>query len=181
MFGYHWNASDDKMAATFVVHLSNKKRKVRILPAFTKETLGLLDSTTFTKRICLGICNGFLDFMGPACPFTIRFKLLMRELYEGSNRDLKYDDKIPDEKLEAWKELISEAVKSSSLCFPRSVRPAGALGKPLVVGFEDGAKPAFSGNIYLQWKIPCSHCNSDCDQDYDANLLWGKAMVLAWC
>ena len=177
VLGYSWNATDDSMAVKFVVHLSNKKRKVRTLPALTKETLGLLESTPLTNRICLGICNGFLDFMGLACPFTIRFKLLMRELYEGANRDLKYDDKIPEEKLEPWKELISEAVKSSSLCFPRCVRPAGALGQPLVVGFEDGAKPAFSGNIYLQWRVPCTHGLDECDQDFDANLLWGKARV----
>ena len=80
VLGYSWNATDDSMAVKFVVHLSNKKRKVRTLPALTKETLGLLESTPLTKRICLGICNGFLDFMGLACPFTIRFKLLMREL-----------------------------------------------------------------------------------------------------
>jgi hypothetical protein len=75
-----WNTTDDSMAVQFVVHLSNKKRKVRTLPAPTNETLGLLESTPLTKRICLGICNGFLDFMGLACPFTIRFKLPMREL-----------------------------------------------------------------------------------------------------
>ena len=177
VFGYHWNASDDKMAATFVVHLSNKKRKVRIFPALTKETLGLLDSTTFTKRICLGICNGFLDFMGIACPFTIRFKLLMRELYEGFNKDLKYDDSIPADKMEAWKNLAAEAVKSSSLFFPRCVKPAGALGNPLVAGFSDGAIPAFCGNIYLQWRIPCSHGVGGCDLDFEATLLWGKARV----
>ena len=177
VLGYHWNASDDKMASMFVVHLSNKKRKVRTQPALTVDTLDLLDSTSFTKRICLGICNGFLDFMGIACPFTIRFKLLMRELYEGFNKDLKYDDRIPDDKVEAWKVLISEAVKSSSLCFPRCVRPAGAVGNPLVAGFGDGALPAFCGNIYLQWEIPCCHGLGGCDQDYEANLLWGKAKV----
>ena len=177
VLGYSWDATEDNMAVKFVMHLSNKKRKVRTLPALTEETLGLLESSPLTKRICLGICNGILDFMGLACPFTIRFKLLMRELYEGSNRDLKYDDKVPEDKLESWKELIAEAVLSSSLCFPRCVRPAGALGTPLVVGFEDGAKPAFAGCIYLQWKIPCSHGEVECEQDYEANLQFGKARV----
>ena len=46
-----------------------------------------------------------------------------------------------------------------------------------MVGVEDGAKPALSGNIYLQWKIPCSHGLSGCDQEYDANLILGKAIV----
>ena len=101
----------------------------------------------------------------------------MRELYEGANRELKYDDKVPDGLLQSWKELIAEAVLSDSLCFPRCVRPAGAIGTPIVVGFADGAKPAFAGNIYLQWQVPCKHGQKECELDYDANLLWGKARV----
>ena len=177
VLGYAWNATTDDMGVVFTVFLTNKRRKVRTQPAITKDTLGLLDTTAFTKRVCLGITNGFLDFMGISCPFTIRFKLLMRQLHEGSNRQLNYDDKVPDDKLDAWKTLIAEAVQSSSLCFPRSVRPPGAIGLPLVVSFGDGAFPAFSANVYTQWQVECSHGKEECDLDYDANLLWAKARV----
>ena len=73
--GYHWDASNDMMDVKFPVYLSNKKRNMRASPALTKETLGLLDSAVFTKRVCLGIANGILDFMGMACPFTLRLRL----------------------------------------------------------------------------------------------------------
>ena len=165
------------MGVVFTVFLTNKRRKVRTKPAITKDTLDLLDTTAFTKRVCLGITNGFLDFMGISCPFTIRFKLLMRQLHEGSNRQLKYDDKVPDVQLAAWKTLIAEAVLSSSLCFPRSVRPPGAIGLPLVVSFGDGAFPAFSACVYTQWQVECTHGQVECDFDFDANLLWAKARV----
>ena len=115
--------------------------------------------------------------MGIACPFTIRFKLLMRDLHDGENKDLTYDSAIPEKNLKPWIEIIKEAVLSSSLCFPRCVRPKGAIGQPLVIGFDDGAKPAFAGCIYLQWEFPCSHGLDKCNLDFDANLLFGKARV----
>ena len=75
VLGYGWNASNDMMSVSFPVYLCNKKRKVRSQPALTVDTLSLLEVTPLTKRICLGITNGFLDFMGIACPFLIRFKI----------------------------------------------------------------------------------------------------------
>ena len=55
---------------------------------------------------------------------------------------MKWDDKVPEDMLKAWKELIAEAVTSDMVCFPRCIKPAGALGQPLVVVFSDGAYPA---------------------------------------
>ena len=97
VLGYGWNSSNDNMNVSFPVYLCNKKRKVRSQPALSVENIRLLESTTLTKRICLGITNGFLDFMGISCPFTIRFKILMRQLFEGSNKLLKWEDTIPDD------------------------------------------------------------------------------------
>ena len=157
VLGYCWDATSDNMGVTFSIYLCNKKRKVWSKPGFTADTLHLLESTPLHMRICLAITNGIFDFMGIACPFTIRFKLLMRQLFEGQYKQMKWEDKIPDDMLEGWKLLIAEAVHSSSLCFPRCTRPANAVGNPLVAGFEDGALPAFSAAIYLQWQVTCSH------------------------
>ena len=177
VLGYCWDATSDNMGVTFTIYLCNKKRKVWTKPALTADTLHLLESTPLTKRICLAITNGIFDFMGIACPFTIRFKLLMRQLFEGQNKQMNWEDKIPDDVLEAWKLLIAEAVQSSSLCFPRCTRPANAVGNPLVAGFGDGALPAFCAAIYLQWQVTCSHGQAECDYDYEASLLCGKARV----
>ena len=101
----------------------------------------------------------------------------MRQLFECQNKQMQWEDKIPDEMLEAWKSLIAEAVQSSSLCFPRCTRPANAVGYPLVAGFGDGALPAFCAAIYLQCQVTCSHGQDECDYAYEASLLCGKARV----
>ena len=175
--GYHWNATTDMMAVSFPIYLTNKRKKPRIQPALSKDTLGLLDYAVFTRRLCLGITNGFLDFLGVACPFTLRFKLLMRQLFETEHRKLKWEDRIPGELTGSWKELIAEAVKSESIFFPRCTRPPGAVGNPLVVCFGDGAFPAYNGATYLQWQTPCTHGFEECEHDYDAHLLLAKARV----
>ena len=183
VLGYHWNASDDMMGVTFPIYLTNKRKKPRTQPHLTKDTLGLLDSAVFSRRLCLGITNGFLDFLGIACPFTLRFKLLMRQLFETEHRKLGWEDDVPEDISGVWKELVAEAVKAECIFFPRCIRPAGAVGNPLVASFGDGAFPAYSGATYLQWKIACVHGlqNADgldeCDHDYDAGLLMAKARV----
>ena len=73
--------------------------------------------------------------------------------------------------------MIVKAVQSSSLCFPRSVRPPGAIGLPLVIAVCDGALPAYAACVYIQWQVPCSHGLGQCGHDFDANLLWAKARV----
>ena len=165
------------MGVEFNVYLTNKKKKVRSQPALTVETLHLLETTPLTRRICLGITNGFLDFLGNSCPFVLRFRLLMRELFENHNKMMKWEDKVPEDMLKAWKELIAEAVTSDMVCFPRCVKPAGALGQPLVVVFSDGAFPAYCGAVYLQWQIPCLHGLGECPLDYQASLVLAKARV----
>ena len=40
VLGYSWDATEDNMAVKFVMHLSNKKRKVRTLPAHERIIRG---------------------------------------------------------------------------------------------------------------------------------------------
>ena len=49
-----------------------------------------------TKRNLLGLTNSFTrDFLGMAAPFSLRFKLLMRNLYEGENA-FHWDEEVPN-------------------------------------------------------------------------------------
>ena len=173
--GYHWNASTDMMAVMFLIYLTNKRKKPRLSPPLSLETLGLLDSTVFTKRICLGITNGCLDFLGLACPILLRIKLLMRQLFEIQHKRLAWEEELPSCMVEPRKQLIAEAVRSESIFFPRCVRPNLTKGQPLIVCFGDGSFSAFSGSVYLQWQISCDHGMEECDLDFKASLLLAKA------
>ena len=60
VLGMGWEATSDIMSLSFPVYLMNKKRKSRVSPPLTKETLWeLLPKVEMTRRVCLGIVNGF--------------------------------------------------------------------------------------------------------------------------
>ena len=177
VLGYKWEASSDVLAVNFPVNISGTRRKQRLGPDLKAETLHLLLTTKLTKRICLGITNGFSDFLGLACPFTHRFKQLMKQIFEDEEISAWNDEIKEDAKL-AWIELIRETVLSDSLCFPRATRPPDAIGSPRVVGFDDGSFQAFAAAVYLVWERSCQHKGSqNCEGDFSASLLCAKSRV----
>ena len=78
------------------LNLSKKKRSVRVLPALTCEDLARLSEVKMTKRNLLGLTNSFGDFLGMAVPFTIRFRLLMKNLFD-KEFPLLWDDVLPEQ------------------------------------------------------------------------------------
>jgi hypothetical protein len=177
VLGYGWCATSDMMSVKFPIYLTNKKRKCRMDPPLNKESLmELLPKVKMTRRVCLGITNAFGDFLGMACPFTLRFKLMMKQLFEPGEGQLDWDKLVHGDGVDAWMQLIAEAVETDSLLFPRCTRPEKAIGSPTMVGFGDGAFPAFSGGSYIRWEFECQHTSEEeCTGDYDCNLLWAKA------
>ena len=156
VLGYKWDAYTDTMAVKFNINIFGKIKKKKMKPDLTVDTLDLLMTAKLTKRVCLGITNGFADFLGVACPFTLRFKLLMKQIFE-DEEITGWNDEVKDDSKLAWIELIREAVLSDSICFPRSTRPPDAIGGPLVVGFDDGSFAAFAAVVYLRWETTCKH------------------------
>ena len=179
VLGYNWNTVSDSMSVSLPVNITKKKtKKLRSGPDLTVESLGLLREVKLSKRLCLGITSGFLDFLGIACPFTLRFKLLMKQVFEDKDLQLSWDDELPKQNLAPWIELITETVMSDSICFPRTTRPSSAIGNPWLVPFGDGAFPAFSAAVYVRWEVSCSHVDSSaCNGDFTSSLLCAKAKV----
>ena len=158
------------------MNLSRKKRNVRTRPDLTLADVDSLSSITMSKRLLLGVTNSFGDFLGIASPFTVRFKLNMKKLYELDN-PLSWDEDIPENLRASWIELIVEGLVTSLLEFPRSTRPVNAVGGPRVVGFGDGAFAAFAAAVYLVWTTACTGCSGTCPGHYSSTLLCAKSRV----
>ena len=182
LFGYGYDSKQGKLKLIISLNLSKKRKNVRTEPDLTVSDLGSLKSTTMTKRNLLGITNSFGDFLGVAEPFTLRFKLLMKKLFD-VEVPMLWDQPIEGKLKEEWIELIAEAVVGEMLVFPRRSRPDRAVGSPRCVGFGDGAFPAYGGCVYLVWETLSNACdvkvcNDDkCGEHFSAHLILGKSRV----
>jgi hypothetical protein len=94
----------------FPINISKKRRSVRVEPDLTIDDLDLLRSKTLTKRNLLGVTNGFGDFLGLASPFTVRFKVLMRDLFL-LEEPVTWDQEVPAGVKDQWVGLITEALQ----------------------------------------------------------------------
>ena len=112
-----------------------------------------------------------------SCPYILRFKLLMKKVFEDPEI-ATWMDEVKGAAKDAWLELLKETVLSESLVFPRTTRPAQAIGAPTVIGFDDGSFEAFSAVVYTRWEVPCQHQPaSECTGDFHCQLLCAKAKV----
>ena len=173
VLGYYWDPTPDLMAVLFPINTYGRSRKTKKGPDVSKDSLDSLMDTEFTKKVCLGIVNGVTDLLGIACPFLLRFKLLMKQIFE--DKTVSWNDQIGEDAKLAWINLIREAVMSESLVFPRCTRPAGAVGAPMIISFSDGSFDAFATAVYIRWKMPGQ--NEANDEVFHVQLLCAKSRV----
>ena len=116
-----------------------------------------------------------LLFLCLGSPFTVRFKVLMRRLFQ-VEKPLHWDEEIPEEMREDWINIIVEALEHGALEFNRSTKPIDAVPDlgPTIVGFSDYAEQAYDARVYLRWQRSTS--SSDKEQ-FSAELALCKAKV----
>ena len=110
----------------------------------TLQDVESLKTKALSKRILLGVVNGFGDFLGIAKPFTIRFQVLMRKLFM-LEEPLTWDQAVPEQCRKEWVDLVVETLESGGVPFPRSTLPCTALTDrgPEVIGFSDHGQEAY--------------------------------------
>ena len=62
--------------------MSKKVRSVRSKPDLTFEDIDSLQDNKISKRLLLGVANANGNFLGIACPYTVKLTLSMKKLYE---------------------------------------------------------------------------------------------------
>ena len=171
VLGYTYDVEDDMLGLHFGMNISKKKRSVRLEPNLTLQDVDKLRSSTLSKRVLLGVTNGFGDFLGIGTPHTIKFKALMRELFL-LEEPLTWDDPVPEEMRTEWVDLMVETLRAGDLPFHRSTRPADAAPGvgPSVVGFGDYGQLSYEARVYLRWQLSESSA-------YSARLAICKAKV----
>ena len=143
------------------------------LPNLTLRDIEKLKTKPLSKRILLGVVNGFGDFLGMAAPFIIRYKDLMRQLFL-LEEPLTWDSPIPESFRNDWIELMLETLECGDLYFPRCTRPENAISSvgPELVGCSDYGSKGLDARVYLRWRLDDDSC-----QKFSSRLAICKAKV----
>ena len=126
------------------------KRKSRIQSNANK--LGEIDADNPTKRIILSQVNSIYDPLGLAGPFTVRAKILLRQLW-GMEEKLNWDDPIPDKYTRDWKQFCQDLLEMNDVKFKRCLMPENAIDDPILIIFSDGSSHAYGACAYYRWKL----------------------------
>ena len=125
-----------------------------------------LSTEVITQRKILSAVSGIFDPMGFISPFTIRGRLILKDLWciKGQN----WDAPVPDEIREAFIEWDSEKVEVSSISIDRCIFRGSSVTNAQLHVFVDASQSAMCAVIYLRAK---------CDEVLQVSFLVGKCRV----
>ena len=150
ILGMKWNSKLDVFKFDVHLNFSPKHRKVRTGPDLVVTHISTY--MPLTKRMILSQINGIYDPLGLVGPFTVRAKILMRQLWNGSAKALGWDDTIPELHQNEWIAFFRDLFEVEVISFARGIKPVDNVGNPSLVLFSDGSNDAFGACAYARWK-----------------------------
>lgn len=107
-----------------------------------------------SKRIILSKINGLYDPLGLSSAFTIRAKILWRNLWMGESKFKEWDEAIPCIYHAEWVDFCTEMFLMENVRFKRCIQPVDATSEmPMLVVFSDASVDAFGACAYARWKL----------------------------
>lgn len=127
-----------------------------------------VESKPYTRRGILSIINSLFDPVGFIAPVTIKGKLLLRDMMNGS---FGWDDNHPADQLAAWEYWRDSLSSLSSLEVPRTYSRSSLSksSKTEVVVCSDASQIAIAAVAYL--------ITYDSNGEFNVGFLMGKAKV----
>ena len=167
--GHNWEPTEDLVCFDMSVNLHGKRNGVKSGPNLTLDDLANQQEIILTQRKVLQLVAQYYDPMGLISPLIIKLKILLKKTL--AIVELGWDTPLPDPARGEWVKSLHNLVTMPKIVHHRSAKPVGAKGKPWLIGFWDGADPAYAAAIYLRWELE--------DGSVIVRLLTGKARVTA--
>ena len=169
VLGLQWNATEDTISFKLTINFTEKKGAARVGPDLSDKDLDKIRSMTFTKRLCLQAAAQNFDPLGMIAAFTVRFKLLLKEIVA---KEYGWDDPLSSEFQDQWKKLLCEVLCLPELTFPRSITHRLAVARPEIIAYADGSTVAFGSMVYVRYKLA-----EEAEASYHTAFLTSKSRV----
>ena len=154
VLGLGYNLAEDKISLSVPLqyHMKGRIRQKEMVKLGPKELEEIRQGgRKFTRREALSLVMGVFDPLGLLSPVLLQGKLLLRRLY-GQDK-AGWDTDLPPEEKKLWGAWLQELAQGQEVFMERAVRPSGAEGSPIVVGFSDASVSAMCGMIYVVWPM----------------------------
>ena len=102
----------------------------------------------------------------------MKAKVLMRKMWMGGNKDLGWDDPLPEETRKEWIDFFLELFLMEEVKIPKCIRPLKFIGDPMLILFSDGSEMAYGAADYVRWQTV--------DGTYESRLVSAKFRVEPW-
>ncbi len=164
VLGLIWETEADRLKVDVKLNLGAKRAGLHL-----KENIELSEEPekalpeAITKRELWRVAQGQYDPLGLLCVFTIRFKILMRNIVgEGPPRVSGWDEPVPTNVNKEFREVVTHLGGLRAITFPRAAKPKEeVVGKPMMLIFGDGSTLASCALAYLRWQMADGRSNAD--------------------
>ena len=150
VLGLPWAPKEDLLTFKLNINISKKVGTGRAEADLTEEDLHKVQQCLFTRRLCLGIASQIWDPTGILTCYTVRLKILVKELVD---HEFKWDEVLPEEYQIKWRRLVEEMVTNKPISFPRSLTVERAVGRPELIAFFDGSDMAYGAVVYIRFDL----------------------------
>ena len=110
--------------------------------------------TNLTRKMILSQINGIYDPLGLATPFTMKAKLLMRQLRNVEGKGLDWYNDIPSKLKEDWICFFKALFDMERISFSRCIQPPEVSQDLSLIMFSDASEQALGTCAYVTWELP---------------------------
>ena len=159
ILGMFWETQDDNFVFEMRLNFSQKRDKMDFAQNVMKSDSELKIPEILTRKLLLRQVAMIYDPIGLIVPFTLKGKLLMRELVintspeHGGQGQSTWDEPVSESCREDWIPFLIDIFKLELLRFPRCIKPPHAIGQPTLVIFSDASSRAYGACAYVHWEI----------------------------
>lgn len=150
ILGVSWNPKEDQIVGQASLNFSPKKRGVYTLPDLNPDEIPRLIPEVLTRRMVLAQVMRIYDPFGMWSPVILIGKVLLRETWECQ---LGWDDAVPADLHGRWVRFFIASKELNGLRYPRVLKPAEAVGDPMLVIFSDASDAAYGFVAYVRWQL----------------------------
>ena len=159
VLGLRWNTEEDELSVDIKLNFGGKVKGAKLTPDADLENddLELYAPEKITKRMLWRVAMAQYDPLGLLCGYTIKFKLLMRNMAEEAGKVLGWDDEVGPKAEANFRQILEDMASLRQIKFKRSIKPPPSMGKwvgkPTLLVFGDGSREASCALAYIRWEM----------------------------